>query len=166
MKLTIYEHYICSTKNYIAIREGYRVGQPAHLPGKLLCCCNWNWNCNCCKCAPQLCTDPAHKLSIRRTYDVVLLPSLLRSLGSSPGRAFPALPPPTPPAASGCHYQCRISLSSSLSLFLDLPHAACTRFLQHILYLSRGYCDKSERSTIFLALFFLSKVFYLALNSL
>lgn len=51
-------------------------GMTGHLPGKLLCCCNCNCcNYDCCKCAPQLCTEPAHKLSIRRTYDVVLLRS-------------------------------------------------------------------------------------------
>lgn len=98
--------------------------------------------CDCCKCAPQLCTEPAHKLSIRRTSDVVLL------------RSFPLA---------------RLYLVASC-LGLSMPHLSvlATRcvhsfFATHTLFYRRQGMGTTDKSG---PLIFLNEVFYLALSSL
>lgn len=106
-------------------------------------------NCDCCKCAPQLCTEPAHKLSIRRTSDVVLLRSFTL--------ACPALLDSTWLPAASC-------------LGLSMPHLSvlATRcvhsfFATHTLFYRRQGMGTTDKSG---PLVFLNEVFYLALSSL
>lgn len=119
-------------------------GMTGHLPGKLLCCCN-------CNSAATATVANAHRNYARSRHINCQFVEPPMWFSFAPSRLLDSTW--LPPALA---YQCRISLC--------LPHAACTRFSQHIHFFI--VVREWELPISQVLWFFLNEVFYLALSSL